>query len=109
VTRIAPVATILSGVVNYEVAISIERDIAMLRPDMTANVNVRTAEHRALLVPAKCVHREGPQSFVYLQAPRGAVMKRVVSVSARGADGVEIVRGLAANDKVQLETGASTP
>ena len=33
VTRIAPVATVLSGVVNYQVAISIERDIALLRPD----------------------------------------------------------------------------
>ena len=50
VTRIAPVATIISGVVNYEVAISIERDIGLLRPDMTANVNIRTADHSALLV-----------------------------------------------------------
>jgi RND family efflux transporter MFP subunit len=109
VTRIAPVATILSGVVNYEVAISIDRDIAMLRPDMTANVNVRTSEHRALIIPLKCIHRDGPQSFVYIQATAGAPVKRVVSVSARGAEGAEIVGGLAPGEKVQLETGANTP
>lgn len=109
VTRIAPIATILSGVVNYEVAISINRDIALLRPDMTANVNVRTSEHRALLIPARSIHRDGPQSFVYVQSPQGAPVKRVVSVAARGADGVEIVRGLGPGDKVQLESGANTP
>jgi RND family efflux transporter MFP subunit len=109
VTRIAPVATIVSGVVNYEVAISIDRDIAMLRPDMTANVNVRTSEHRALLVPAKSVHRDGPQSFVYIESPQGAPVKRIVSAAARGAEGVEIVRGLDPADKVQLEIGANTP
>jgi len=106
VTRIAPVATILSGVVNYEVAISIDRDIAMLRPDMTANVNVRTSEHRALLVPAKSVHRDGQQSFVYIESPQGAPVKRAVSVTARGAEGIEIVRGLGPADKVQLEIDA---
>jgi RND family efflux transporter MFP subunit len=109
VTRIAPVATIVSGVVNYEVAISINHDVAMLRPDMTANVNVRTSEHLALLVPAKSVHREGSQSFLYIQSPQGASVKRVVAVAARGADGIEIVRGIGLADKVQLEIGATTP
>jgi RND family efflux transporter MFP subunit len=109
VTRIAPIATILSGVVNYEVAISIDRDIAMLRPDMTANVNVRTAERRALLIPTNCLHKDGARSFVFIQAPPGVPLKRLVSVAARDVDGTEIVRGLGPNDKVQLETGANTP
>lgn len=109
VTRIAPVATILSGVVNYEVAVSIERDIAMLRPDMTANVNIRTSEHRALLIPASCIHKEGGQSFVYVQAAAGTSVKRNVSVASRTGDQVEIARGLAAADKVELETRGVTP
>lgn len=109
VTRIAPVATILSGVVNYEVAISIDRDVAMLRPDMTANVDVHTAEHQALLLPTNSVHREGAQSFVYIRSAGGEPLKRVVSVAARGAGGIEIVRGLGPDDRVQLQTGANTP
>jgi RND family efflux transporter MFP subunit len=38
VQRIAPKATIVSGVVNYEVGIAIGGAISLLKPDMTANV-----------------------------------------------------------------------
>jgi RND family efflux transporter MFP subunit len=109
VTRIAPVATILSGVVNYEVAISIDGDAAMLRPDMTANVNVRTSEHKALLVPGKSVHQDGAQSFVFIAGPQGTPVKRVVSVAAREGNEVEISRGLGPDDRVELDAGANTP
>jgi len=104
VTRIAPVATIISGVVNYEVAISIERDVRLLRPDMTANINIQTSEHDALLVPSKCVHREGGQSFLYVQVLGASAMKRAVLVAGRVADDTEIARGLTPDDKVELET-----
>ncbi|MGH8198829.1 MAG: efflux RND transporter periplasmic adaptor subunit [Steroidobacteraceae bacterium] len=43
VTRIAPTATIISGVVNYEVAASIDGDVGPLRPEMTATVSINTA------------------------------------------------------------------
>jgi RND family efflux transporter MFP subunit len=107
VTRIAPVATIISGVVNYEVAISIERDVALLRPDMTANINIRTSEHQALLIPFKCIHREGGQAFLYVQGAGGAAVKRIVSLAGRAGDDTEIARGLSAGEKVELETGES--
>jgi RND family efflux transporter MFP subunit len=109
VTRIAPVATVISGVVNYEVAISIERDIGLLKPDMTANVNIHTSQHQATLIPTKCLHKDGPQSFVYVEQAAGLPVKRVVSVGARMADETEIVRGLEPGDRVQLPTGGPTP
>src|SRR5581483_8871508 len=52
VSRIAPTATIVSGVVNYEVTIAIRKDAGLLKPDMTANVSIQTAQHMALLLPA---------------------------------------------------------
>jgi RND family efflux transporter MFP subunit len=107
VTRIAPVATVISGVVNYEVAISVERDVALLRPDMTANVNIRTSEHRAILIPSKCVHKDGGGSFIYVQGPGGGVVKRSVSVASRMADETEITYGLKVDEKVELDTGGS--
>src|SRR5579884_2824982 len=51
VQRINPTATIVSGVVNYEVVIAISGDSRFLKPDMTANVSIRTAQHKAILVP----------------------------------------------------------
>jgi RND family efflux transporter MFP subunit len=46
VRRIAPKATIVSGVVDYEVGIEI-RNAKNLKPDMTANVTIRTARKKA--------------------------------------------------------------
>jgi RND family efflux transporter MFP subunit len=109
VTRIAPVATIISGVVNYEVAISIERDITLLKPDMTVNVNIRTSEHRALLIPTRCIRRDGPQSFVYVQRLGAGPVKRAVSLGTRAADETEVVRGVGPDDRVQLQIGVATP
>ncbi|HLK22774.1 MAG TPA: efflux RND transporter periplasmic adaptor subunit, partial [Bryobacteraceae bacterium] len=42
VERIAPKATIVSGVVNYEVGIRIRGGQGELKPDMTANVTIET-------------------------------------------------------------------
>jgi RND family efflux transporter MFP subunit len=42
VERVAPRATIVSGVVNYEVGIAIRSGLDVLKPDMTANVTVQT-------------------------------------------------------------------
>ncbi len=109
VTRIAPVATIISGVVNYEVAIAIEKDLAQLKPDMTANINIHTSQHQAVLIPTRCLHKDGSLSFVYVQRSAGAPEKRVVSVGARIANETEIVRGLGANSRVQSETGVTAP
>ena len=109
VTRIAPVATIISGVVNYEVANSIQRDIALLKPDMTANVNIQTSQHQAVLIPTECLHKDGSLSFVYVQRAAGAPEKRVVSVGARIANETEIVRGLGPNDRIQSQTGVPAP
>lgn len=47
VSSIAPTATIVSGVVNYEVTIAIRRDAGLLKPDMTANVAIDAARRPA--------------------------------------------------------------
>ena len=63
VASIAPKATIVSGVVNYEVTININKDAQLLKPDMTANVAIQTAQHDALLLPAAAVHHERRSNF----------------------------------------------
>lgn len=83
VLHITPMATIISGVVNYEVAISIQKNAEMLKPDMTANVNIVTAEHPALLDPSSCVHKDPAGSFVYVLAPSGLRDRRGVATATR--------------------------
>jgi macrolide-specific efflux system membrane fusion protein len=101
VESIAPKATIVSGVVNYEVTIDIRKDAQLLKPDMTANVSVRTAQHNALLLPGTTVQRDGEQSFVYTPGRNGPERKPVV-VGAKEAGMFEIKRGISESDEVLL-------
>ncbi|HEY0760096.1 MAG TPA: efflux RND transporter periplasmic adaptor subunit [Acidisarcina sp.] len=109
VERIAPVATILSGVVNYEVAISIAQDIGMLRPDMTTNVNISTSAHEALLVPAAAVHKESGESFVKLQTTSGRSVRQRVTPGARVGNDLELTRGVKPGERVFIEEGNAQP
>jgi macrolide-specific efflux system membrane fusion protein len=107
VESIAPKATTVSGVVNYEVTITIRKDAQLLKPDMTANVSVRTAQHRALLLPAPAVQRDSEQSFVYVPGRNGPDRKPVVAGS-KEAGMIEIKTGISQGDEVLLLPAGST-
>ena len=99
VKRISPKATIVSGVVNYEVAASIDRDVAMLKPDMTANISIRSSSRSVLAVPNAAVQREGEDRFVYVDAG-GRPEKRIVTVGMRDLGFTEVKKGLGPDDRV---------
>jgi RND family efflux transporter MFP subunit len=101
VQSIAPKATIVSGVVNYEVTIAIRDEAETLKPDMTANVSIQTAQHEALLLPAAAVQREGDQTFVYVAAKNGRERKPV-AVGNKENGMVEIKKGIGPDDAVLL-------
>jgi RND family efflux transporter MFP subunit len=107
VKQIAPKGTIISGVVNFEVMIDIQSPVDVLKPDMTANVSIRTAERDALVLPSNAIQRNGFDQYVYLEV-NGELVKRSVSVGTREAGFTEIRQGLSRGDKVALVTNAST-
>jgi RND family efflux transporter MFP subunit len=102
VRRIDPVASIISGVVNYPVIGTLEGDIEVLRPDMTANITITTGEHEALFLPASAVGRDGESRVVYLAPPRpGDVpVRRAVRLGARQGALVEVSGGLSPLERV---------
>jgi RND family efflux transporter MFP subunit len=101
VDRIAPKATVVSGVVNYEVGIRIRSGLAELKPDMTANVTIETAQRRALMIPAEAIRKAGEQRFVYL-ARDGGAEKREVTVGLRAGAWMEVKKGLSADEGVYV-------
>ncbi|HKD02320.1 MAG TPA: efflux RND transporter periplasmic adaptor subunit [Terriglobales bacterium] len=105
---IAPKATIVSGVVNYEVTINIQQGAALLKPDMTANVSIQTAQHEALLVPAGVVQQDGGQSFVYVPGKTAAEKKPIV-IGAKDGVMVEVKRGVSASDDILLPANNPQP
>ena len=105
VARIAPKATILSGVVNYEVTINITKDAALLKPDMTTNVSIQTAQHESIVLPTAAVQRDGEQNFVLV--PGSPVWKPVVT-GAKEGEMIEIKHGLSAGDLVLLQASSDS-
>lgn len=101
VERIAPKGTIISGVVNFEVMIRIESPMDDLKPDMTTNVSVRTAEREALVLPVAAVQKDDAGRYVWLEKD-GRLMRRDVTAGARDAGFIEIRQGVAPGDRVLL-------
>jgi RND family efflux transporter MFP subunit len=109
VARVAPKATIVSGVVNYEVTVEILEGARDLKPDMTANVSIQTARHAALMLPAAAVGgREGGDLFV-LAEQSGRLVRRAVTAGARDAGLTEIKSGLRAGERVAAEAAPAPP
>lgn len=101
VKQIAPKGAIISGVVNFEVMIDIESDVAVLKPDMTANVSVRTAEREAVVLPTGAVLRDGFQRFVFID-DGGEFVRRPVTIGTRDTGYTEIRQGVAPGDRVAI-------
>jgi HlyD family secretion protein len=101
VKQIAPKGTIISGVVNFEVMINIDSPLDTLKPDMTANVAIRTAERQALVLPSNAIQREGFEQYVYIEES-GELVRRRISVGTREAGFTEVRQGLVGGDTVAV-------
>ncbi len=99
VVRIAPKGTIISGVVNFEVMIRIDSPAALLKPDMTANVSIRTAEREALVVPNEAIQRDRSERFVFVDRD-GELVRQPVVAGTRDAAFTEIIQGVKPGDRV---------
>lgn len=101
VKRIDPVATIISGVVNYPVMATIRKDERLLKPDMTANITIKTAERSALVLPNAAVRRDGDERYV-LVVKDGTKEKRAVTIGTRDAGFTEIKKGVDEKEQVVI-------
>jgi HlyD family secretion protein len=101
VRRVAPKATIVSGVVNYEVEIKINGGLDLLKPDMTPNVTINTSQREALVAPNGAIRREDDERFVYVEKD-GRLEKRPVVIGVRDLGFTEIKKGLTRSDRVAV-------
>jgi RND family efflux transporter MFP subunit len=99
VQRINPTATIVSGVVNYEVVIAIAGRSDVLKPDMTANVSIHTSDRTALLIPIDALRGFGDARYVLVETPNGPE-RREVGIGNREGSAMEIRKGIALTDRV---------
>tara|TARA_B100000686_G_scaffold315766_1_gene362997 strand:- start:1178 stop:2467 length:1290 start_codon:yes stop_codon:yes gene_type:complete len=100
VREIHPKAIIKDNVVNYEAILKIRKEgIALLRPEMTANVVVTTDKKKnALTVHKKAIKRKNKQTFVTIKTGSD-VMEKLVKTGWRDGDYIEILSGLSEGEQ----------
>ena len=81
-----------------------------LRPGMLLDVRLFRPERQALVIPEIAVVQVGRDSFVYRVKPDGSVEQAPVTAGVRRDGQVEIVKGVAAGDRIVIDgTGKLRP
>jgi RND family efflux transporter MFP subunit len=102
VARISPRGVNVSNVVTFEVKLEVTaRNKDLLRPEMTANVDILIDERAdALLCPTDALFRRGGKTLVTVQAADGSKADREVRAGISDGRKTEILSGLAAGETV---------
>lgn len=94
VREIAPAATTLQGVVNYQVLVDVTPSALALKPGMTANANVQVArKENVLLIPTRAIRAQGSKRLVTILA-NGEPKDVVVTLGLSNDQFTEILDGL---------------
>lgn len=107
VTEIAPAATTVQGVVNYQVLIELTPGSLAIKPGMTANANVQVArKENVLLVPTRAIRAQGSKRVVTV-LENGLPKDAFVTLGLSNDQQTEILEGLAPGTQV-LTVAVST-
>ncbi len=103
VVVVDPAQTVIDGVVNFKVTITLDRDSSVLRSGLTANITIKSnLVTDVVMVPRAALVEQDGAYFVTVVNGR-QTEKRSVTVGALGQIGnVEIVNGLAPGEVVLL-------
>ncbi|HBY98658.1 MAG: efflux RND transporter periplasmic adaptor subunit [Ardenticatenaceae bacterium] len=108
IERVAPVADVQQGVVNYPVRITLDTATAPgeLRSGMTANATITTERReQVLLVPNRAVEIDRETGDVYVQKldpASGTTSRMPVTIGLRDDQSSEILSGLQAGDVILI-------
>lgn len=109
---IAPLSNASTGsVTSYNVTFSLDSAPAEVKPGMTAQVNVVTAQAQDVLaVTSTALTERGNTYYVTLKPTKVGVagVRKVVTIGLKGDSATEITSGLKAGDQVVLRTTTSS-
>jgi multidrug efflux pump subunit AcrA (membrane-fusion protein) len=110
VASIDPIDTTVNGVVSYEVTMLLDREVAGLKPGMTATADaVVNRADRTLTVPRTAVRSpEGANPSVTVIGPGGRQELRLVATGVQDDSKVQILAGVGLGERV-VRTIAAPP
>lgn len=102
-------STSTTTVIYYSVTLDIDDPENLLKPAMTARVNINIAEKNdALMVPLSALKTNNDGQYVVVVNPDGKTENRNVTVGLSSDDKVEIIDGLSEGDKLSISYTKST-
>jgi len=103
VDRIAPLATIKTGVKGFSTRIRLKNAEDKVRPGMTANLTIPLISvSNVLTVPLAAVFNERGERFVYVKRGDDAFERQPIQVGLADYDFAEVTKGLEAGNVVAL-------
>jgi HlyD family secretion protein len=110
VVRISPRGVNVSNVVTFEVKLEVTSpEKGLLRPEMTANVEILVAEKAGVtLAPSDAIVRKEGKAGVTVRKADGTSEDREVSVGISDGRRTEILAGLAPGEQVVLRNGGDS-
>jgi HlyD family secretion protein len=104
VVRIATKGVNVSNVVTFEVKIEVlGPDKKLLKPEMTANVHIVTAEHKdILIVPVTGVRRDNGKLVANVIGPNNARTTEAVTLGLSDGDNSEVLSGLTQGQTIEV-------
>jgi|GEM_PF-1349379 len=103
VTFIDPAATTIQGVVYYQTKVILDADDNRIKPGMTANIEVITAEQdQVLTVPNQSVKTVDGKTVVdiLINEDKDEIETREVVTGTRGNTHIEVITGVTESDRV---------
>ncbi len=102
IVSIDPAATVILGIINYKITIALENNLDILRPSMTADLDILTQKKEdVIFVPRKVLSKQDNKYTVDILTSDGK-QEIVVEVGLIGDSEVEIISGLKENDQIIL-------
>ena len=107
VVKIEPAATVIQGVVYYKTKVILDSQDSRIKPGMTANIEVITAETKNVIaVSNQAVKKENGSYYVEIltDEKNQTVKKQTVEIGLKGNTHTEIKSGLSGGENVIILT-----
>jgi len=102
IIEIDPASTTIQDVVYYEIKLKLNNVDSRIKPGMSANIDIATAEKNdTLMIPMRAVKTEGKKKYVDVLEAENITKKVFIETGLEGDEGmVEIKSGLKEGEKV---------
>lgn len=101
--KIDPAETVVSGVIYYKVISIFEAEDKRIKPGMTVNLDIQTAQKENVLsLPYYLIKERDGQKYVLVLEDK-EIKEKNIKTGLEGEAGVEIIEGLREGEKVVME------